>query len=210
MPNFIALLLALACAPALAAEVALVGIIGDKAAVLAIDGGDPKTVKAGQSWKGITVLSIEKDRAVVEVDGKRRVLQQGQHYRAAAVPSDRPSVTLAADTRGHFLAEGTVNDVPVRFLVDTGATTVVLPAGDAKRLGLDYRKGERGMMSTASGPASVYGVKLDRIRIGAIELNNVDAVVVEQGLSIALLGMSFLNRVEMQRDGGTMTLIRRF
>ena len=203
-------MLALACAQALAADVALVGVIGDKAAVLAIDGGDPKTVKAGQTWKGITVHSVEKDRAVVEIDGKQRVLQQGQHYRAAAVPSDRPSVTLAADARGHFLAEAVVNDVPVRFLVDTGATTVVLPAGDAKRLGLDYRKGERGMMSTASGPANVYGVKLDRIRIGAIELNNVDAVVVEQGLTIALLGMSFLNRVEMQRDGGTMTLIRRF
>ena len=210
MPNFIALLLALACAPALAGDVALVGIIGDKAAVLAIDGGDPKTVKAGQSWKGITVLSVERDRALVEIEGKRRLLQQGQHYRAAVVPSDRPSVTLAADTRGHFVAEGIVNEVPVRFLVDTGATTVVLPASDAKRLALDYRKGERGMMSTASGPAGVYGIKLDRVRIGAIELNNVDAVVVEQGLAIALLGMSFLNRVEMQRDGSTMTLTRRF
>jgi aspartyl protease family protein len=66
------------------------------------------------------------------------------------------------------------------------------------------------MMSTASGPAGVYGIKLDRVRIGAIELNNVDAVVVEQGLAIALLGMTFLNRVEMQRDGSTMTLTRRF
>ena len=91
MPNFIALLLLLACAPALAGEVALVGVIGDKAAVLAIDGGDPKTVKTGQTWKGITVHSVEKDRAVVEIDGKQRVLQQGQHYRAAALPSVLPA-----------------------------------------------------------------------------------------------------------------------
>lgn len=67
MPNFIALLLLLACTPALALEVALVGMIGDKAAVLAVDGGNPKTVKVGQTWQGITVLSVEKDRATVQI-----------------------------------------------------------------------------------------------------------------------------------------------
>lgn len=210
MPNFIALLLALACAQAVAADVALIGVIGDKAAVLAIDGGDPKTVKVGQSWKGVTVYSVERDRAIVEIEGKKRVLQQGQHYRTAAAPGSRPSVKLAADTRGHFVTDGAINDVPVRFLVDTGATMVALPAGDAQRLGLDYRKGEQGLMSTAAGPTNAYRVKLDRVRIGTIELTNIDAVVIEQGLGIALLGMSFLNRVEMQRDGATMTLIRRF
>jgi aspartyl protease family protein len=210
MPNFIALCLAFAMAPAFAADVALVGIIGDKAAVIAIDGGDPKTVKVGQTWKGVTVHAVERDRATVEIDGKKRILQQGQHYRTAANPDERVSAKIAADTRGHFITEGAINGVPVRFLVDTGATMVVLPAADALRLGLDYRKGEQGIMNTANGPASAYSVKFDRIRIGAIELANVEGVVIEQGLGVALLGMSFLNRVEMQRDGGTMTLIRRF
>jgi aspartyl protease family protein len=53
-------------------------------------------------------------------------------------------------------------------------------------------------------------VRLDRVRLGDIELAGVDGVVIEQGLDIALLGMSFLNRVEMKREGQTMTLIRRF
>jgi aspartyl protease family protein len=66
------------------------------------------------------------------------------------------------------------------------------------------------MINTANGAAPAYAVQLDRVRIGAIELNNVEAVVVEAGLPIALLGMSFLNRVEMRRDGEAMTLIRRF
>src|SRR5712691_2167803 len=136
MPNIIALLLLLACTPALAGEVALIGVIGDKAAVLAVDGGDPKTVKVGQTWNGITVHSVEKDRAVVEIEGKKRVLQQGQHYRADAPTASRESVRLAADPRGHFFTEGAINGVPVRFLVDTGATVVVLPAADALRLGL--------------------------------------------------------------------------
>jgi len=201
----------LACPPALAGEVALIGVIGDKAAVLAIDGGDPKTVKIGQRWNGVTVVAVEKERATVEIDGKRRVLVLGQHYRGATGASDRQSATLAADTRGHFFAEASVNDVPMRLVVDTGASLVVLSGADASRLGVDWREGPRRMMQTANGTTAGYLVKLDKVKVGGIELTNVEGMVLEQGLgAVGLLGMSFLNRVEMQRDGQTMTLIRRF
>jgi aspartyl protease family protein len=158
MPRIIALLACLACATAAAADVALIGVIGDSAAVLAVDGGEPKTVKLGQRWNGIAVLSVEKDRATVEIEGRTRTLLLGQHYRGAPVKSDRQHVTLAADARGHFVTEGTVNGNPVRFLVDTGATSVVLPGRDAERLGLDYRKGERGLNQTANGVVATYHV----------------------------------------------------
>lgn len=210
MAHIIALLLLLACGAATAADVALIGVIGDKAAVLAVDGGEPKTVKVGQAWKGIAVLSVERDRATVQIEGKKRVLMHGQHYRASAVSTDRQHVTLAADPRGHFVAEASVNGNPMRFLVDTGATTIALPALDAVRLGLDYRKGARGAAKTAGGVVPVYRVSLDSVKLGGIELTAVEAIVIEQGLDMALLGMSFLNRVEMKRDGQTMTLIRRF
>src|SRR3954465_14650145 len=124
MSNIIALLLWFTCGAACAAEIALIGVFGDKAAVLAIDGGDPKTVKVGQTWNGVSVLSVEKDRATVEFEGRKRVLVQGQHYRSAAARSDRELVTLAADSRGQFFTEGAVNGLPVRFIVDTGATAV--------------------------------------------------------------------------------------
>ena len=201
-----------AVAAAHAADVALIGVIGDKAAVLAIDGGDPKTVKVGQSWRGVTVLTVEKDQATVEVDGKKRLLQRGLHYRNAEASSvGAGKVLLAADTRGHFYIDGAVNRVPVRFLVDTGATMVSLPQRDAERLGIDYRSGRRGSSNTANGIATVYLVRVDTIRIGGIELHGVDALVHEgPGLEQALLGMSFLNRVNMQREGATMTLIQRF
>ena len=203
----------LACGAAAAAEVALIGVIGDKAAIVAVDGGDPKTIKVGQTWRGIFVVSVEKDRATLDIDGKRRVLQRGMHHRSgegAAPPGGRQTAVLAADSRGHFIAEGTVNGGHTRFLVDTGATAVSLPASDAVRLGLDYRRGQRISMQTANGVAPAYLTKLERIKIGDIELHNVDAVVVENGLHVALLGMTFLNRVEMKRDGHTMTLIRQF
>ncbi len=193
-----------------AADVALIGVIGDKAAVVAVDGGDPKTIKVGQKWNGISVLAVERGEATVEIDGKRRVLKIGQHYRSASASSDGQSVILAADPRGHFVSQGSINGSPVRFLVDTGATTVALPAAEAQRLGIDYRKGQRGFTNTAGGVVPVYRVRFDSVKLGAIELSGVDGIVIEQGLDIALLGMSFLNRVEMKRDGQTMVLIRRF
>jgi len=207
----IAVLLAVFAGCATAADIALVGVIGDKAAVISIDGGAPKTIRVGRSLSGISVIAVEGDRATLVIDGKRRVLMRGQH--AASVGDakpDRQSVTLAADTRGHFLADGAINGGSIRFLVDTGATAIAIPAGDAVRLGIDYRKGRRVMISTANGQAQAYLVKFDTVRVGGIELANVDGMVVEQGLSLALLGMSFLNRVQMQRDGHAMTLIRRF
>jgi aspartyl protease family protein len=167
-------------------------------------------VKVGQKWSGITVISVERSEATVEIDGKRRVLKMGQHYHAAAATADRQSVTLAADPRGHFITEGAINGNPVRFLVDTGASTVALPAADAVRLGIDYRKGRPALSSTAAGVVQIYVVTLDTVKLGPIELTRVEASVIEQGLEIALLGMSFLNRVEMKRDGDLMTLTRRF
>ncbi len=210
MARIIALLLTLAFACAARADVALVGLIGDKAAVLAVDGGEPKTVRVGQKWNAVTVISVERSQAIVEVDGKRRTLTIGQHYRTVDPRNDRQSVILAADPRGHFLSEGAVNGTPVRFLVDTGATTVALPAADAVRLGLDYRKGRAALTQTAAGVVPVYVITLDTVRLGGIELNSVEATVIERGLEVALLGMSFLNRVEMRREGHLMTLTRRF
>lgn len=192
------------------ADLALIGVIGDKAAVFSLEGGEPKAVKVGQKWNGITVLSVERGQATVEVDGKQRVLKIGQHYRSAATPGGRSKVTLAADGRGMFHAEGAINGLPVRFMVDTGATFVGMSASEATRLGIDFRKGRPVMMQTANGRVLNYLVKLDRVRLGDIELTGVEGVVGEQDMPFALLGMSFLNRLEMQRDGASMTLTRRF
>jgi aspartyl protease family protein len=215
MSRIIALLLAFAfafaCGQAGAADIALIGVVGDKAAVFAVDGGEPKAVKVGQKWSGITVISVERGQALIEIDGKPRTLKLGQHYRSSAVvASSREKVTLAADGRGMFYAEGAINGVPMRFMVDTGATYVGMSAADAVRLGLDFRKGRPVMMQTANGRVLNYLVSLDRVKLGSIELNGIEGVVGEQDMPFVLLGMSFLNRLEMQRDGSSMTLIRRF
>lgn len=193
-----------------AAEVALIGVFPGKAAVLSIDGGAPRTIRVGQQAGSVSVVSVAPDRAEIIVDGRRRTLALGQFAAAPGASGGRQSVTLAADAQGHFVADGAINGGVVRFLVDTGATAIAIPASDANRLRIDYRQGRRGTVHTANGPAAAYAVRFDTVRLGGLELHNVEGVVLEAGLPIALLGMSFLNRVEMKREGPTMTLVKRF
>jgi aspartyl protease family protein len=207
------LFLALCALPARGEEVSLVGVFGDKAAIVAIGAAAPKTLKVGERFGGVMLISVEKspERATVEIDGKRRVLVRGQTYSTSGGGGGgAQSVTLAVGAGGHFMADGQINGGAIRFLVDTGATAIAIPASDANRLRIDYRSGRRGTTQTAGGPTPVYLVRLDSVRVGGIELQNVEAIVIEQGLPIALLGNTFLNRMEMRREGQTMTLTRRY
>ena len=205
------LALALQVFPAAAAEVTLVGLIGSRAIVV-IDGGVPRTLAPGQrNGDGVVLLGTEKDAAQFEIDGKKRTLRMGQAYSAAVKRSSKQSVTLSPDQRGHFVTMGSINGGSVRFLVDTGATLVSLSAAEARRLGISYLQGQRGQMQTANGVAPVYRVKLDSVKLGDVEVNNVDAVVSDNDvMGLTLLGMSFLNRMEMKRDSQSMTLTKRY
>lgn len=87
---------------------------------------------------------------------------------------------------------------------------ISLGASDARRMGLDFNRGLKGVSQTANGQAAVSKIQLDTVRIGDVTLHNVDALIHQSEMPIALLGMSFLNRMEMQRDGNTMTLKKRF
>lgn len=207
--------LLLLCAPCLAAaaDIHVIALTSGKA-VVKINGGRTQTLSAGQvTPEGVKLVAATSESAVFEVGGKRRTLVAGEGGAIATVaaPIRGSSVTLIADGRGHFVTTGTVNGTSVRFLVDTGATSVVLSSADAKRVGIKYLDAPRTVSQTANGPVMVYRVKLDTLKVGDIEISNVDAIVAEgDRLPIALLGMSFLNRMEMRREGQTMTLISRF
>ncbi len=199
----------LVCTPAAATSLSVVGLFKDKA-VVSIDGGKPRMIAVGQTLAGVKLIAADSLSARFEVNGAPRTLGMGQSVASRAPQSERQSVTLAADARGHFVAAGSVNGYPLTFLVDTGATSVALGAADARRLGIDYKSGRAGTVGTAGGVVSAWYVTLNVVKVGGITLNQVDAVVVESGLAVPLLGMSFLNRMEMQRDGQTMTLTRRY
>src|SRR5882672_6399459 len=194
-----------------AADVSVIGLFPGKAVVV-IDGGAPRVLSVGQKpVEGVTLISTDRESATFVIDGQKRTLSIGQHQAGPAPAPSNQSATLTADARGHFVVDGQINGGAMRFLVDTGATAISLSSADATRLGIDYRKGQPGSMGTANGTVAAYRVKLDTVRVGDIVVNNIDAAVIEGNeMPFALLGMSFLNRMEMKREGQTMVLIRRF
>jgi aspartyl protease family protein len=194
---------------AVAQDVGLAAIMGSKA-VLIVNGGEPRSVRVGESLDGVRLVAIQGDQAVIEIGGKKRPLRVGQHAVGTPGPDGSGKITLTADGQGHFFTTGSVNGTSVRFLVDTGATMISLGAADARRIGLDPNRGVKGLTNTANGQAVVTKVQLDTVRIGDVSLHNVDALIHQTDMPMALLGMSFLNRMEMQRDGSTMTLKKRF
>jgi aspartyl protease family protein len=197
--------------PAAATEVNVIGLFKGKAVVV-IGSAAPRMLSEGErSPEGVLLVAADSKSATLEFDGKRQVLELGQHAESPALTGARQSVTLAADDNGQFLAEGRVNGSRVRFLVDTGATLVTLPAAEARRLGIDYKHGDRAVSQTANGRMIVYRVRLDSVAVGPMTLLSVDAVVPDTpGLEIALLGMSFLGRTEMRREGANLTLTKRY
>lgn len=196
-----------------AADIAITALFNGKAVVV-VDGGKPRTLSVGQSTPdGLKLLSASSESAVIEYAGQRQTLTTGQGTRlgAAAPTGGSGQTTLLADSRGHFITTGSINGMSVRFMVDTGASSIALSTAEARRLGINYLAGRRGQASTANGVVPMYLVKLDNVRVGDITLNNVEGSVLESaGLNYALLGMSFLNRTQMTRDGDRLTLTRRY
>jgi aspartyl protease family protein len=199
----------LACTAAWATSVSVMGLFKGKA-IVSIDGGKSRILSAGQTVQGVKLLAADSDGASFDVDGKRRTLGMGQSFAGGTATAERQSVSLTADARGHFAAAGSLNGYPMSFLVDTGATTIAINAAEARRIGLDYKAGQAVGVGTAAGMVRAWRVKFNTVKVGSITLNQVDGMVVESGLNMPLLGMSFLNRMEMKRDGQTMTLTQRY
>ncbi len=214
MQALLALLLAVALSgPALAQTVALQGMLGNRA-LLIVDGATPKAVPPGESHQGVRVVSTSGDEAVLEINGKRHTMRVGD---APASVGGRGGggprgsrIVLTAGTGGHFMTLGAINGRTVQFMVDTGATMIAMGAADADRMGLNYRSGQQGQLSTANGVVTAWKVRLDSVRIGDVEVHGVDAVVAPQAMPYILLGNSFLTRFQMRRDNDQLVLERRY
>ncbi|MEL6245409.1 MAG: TIGR02281 family clan AA aspartic protease [Pseudomonadota bacterium] len=119
---------------------------------------------------------------------------------SSAAPADTGKITNAAilkrENDGHFWAQADVEGTSVKFMVDTGASTVALTYRDAQRLGLKPETLDfRWSISTAGGETKGASVLLDSIRIGQVEVQNVEAMVLDQNLEQSLLGMTFLGEL---------------
>ena len=169
-----------------------------------------------KSHKRISLVSANSDEAVVSLDGETFVLTPSSVAAPVYSESSGPTVdrskplTLWADSSGFFFANGKINNRSVRFLVDTGANTVTFSSRDADRLGLNYKKGEDGYATTASGITPIKSFKVTEVSIEHIQMFNVRVTVIPGNFpDVPLLGGSFLNKLSMVREGRKMELTKR-
>lgn len=211
-----ALLFVLAAAVAGTAQaqtVTLNGALGTQQALLVID-GQPQAVPVGATVRGVKLLSLSATQAEVEAAGVRRTLTLGagpvRVSGGGGGNSGAREIVLTAGPGGHFLTTGQINGRAAQFMVDTGATMVALGQADADRMGIDYRSSSRrGFAETANGRVPTYAVTLTSVRVGDVEVANVEAMILPASMPHVLLGNSFLTRFQMKRENDVLRLEKR-
>lgn len=194
-----------------AADIEVVGLFNGKAMV-SINSSPAKVISVGQTVQSVKLISASSSGAVFEVDGKKQNLGMGQSISTSAGYSgSKPTIKLTADGGGHFNSGGSINGRSVRFLVDTGATTVAISTRTAQAMGIDLRKARMGAAATASGVVRSYNITFDNVKVGDISLNFVEGTILD-GMpdDQALLGNSFLSRLDMKREGTVLTLTKNY
>ncbi len=203
----LALAMVFATAAPAAESVRVMALFPGKAMV-EVDGTN-RLLKVGKrSPEGLLLISSDSREAVIEMDGQRQSYQVGARFGGSFSPGKKREVRIVRNNHGSYTTVGSVNGRSVNMMLDTGASSVAMSSREAKRLGIQYwLTGEKTVVSTASGFANAYRVTLDRVQVGAISLDKVEAMVVEgDGPLEVLLGMSFLNRIDMNNDGNVMLL----
>jgi aspartyl protease family protein len=177
-------------------------------AMLEIDGRE-RLLRAGQaSPEGVTLVSADQHEAVVEVGGRRETLTFGTSVGGSFAAPETREVKIYRNAKGAYTTVGSINGRTVDIMVDTGASAIAMSATEARRLGISYRlDGDPVGVTTASGTVPGHRVTLDRVSVGEITVRNVDALVIPGDLpEQVLLGLTFLNRVEMRQEGAEMVL----
>jgi aspartyl protease family protein len=180
-------------------------------AVVMID-GQRRTLAIGDtSPEGVKLLSANSEKAILEIEGEQKEYVPGS---SISYNFEKPEILeekIFANDRGMFLSIGSINGRSVRFLVDTGATSVAMNRTQAKKLGIRYRiDGESTVSSTASGFVRSYRVRLKSVSLGKIKRRNVEAMVIDGNHpGPILLGMSFLKGLKIEKSGNALLLKQR-
>ncbi len=179
--------------------------------VLLID-GDMTTLKTGEkSLQGIKLISSSTQLAILEINGEQKSYRMGTTINTHFTKRETLIEQIIIDKYGMFRAYGSINGQSVKFLIDTGASSVAISARDARKLGIQYRlAGRETRVNTASGTAKAWAIKLKKVRLGKLVEHNIEGVVVDGDYpSQVLLGMTFLNRMKVEKEGNKMIISRK-
>lgn len=197
--------------PVLATEITVLGLFRNKV-ILKIDGKQRILTLGKASLEGVLLISSNSDEAILEINGVRNSYRLGNHIGSSFKRDEQPEVSIYKDESGMFRVIGTINNFPVNFLVDTGASHIAMNRNEAKRLGIDFRQfGKRGRAQTANGIVNTWNITLDKVKVGDVMIRNVRAFVNDSDSPhMVLLGMSFLGQLEMSHEGTRLKLKKKF
>ncbi len=174
-------------------------------------GDKQKIVSAGEEFEGILLESASGRGAVVVIDGRRAKLGLNQSIAGNFKKPERSTMRIYPDPLGMYYVRGSINGLPTRFLVDTGATYVTLSGKKARQLKIDYRQGIESSAQTAASVVRVWQVELDSVEIGGILVRDVDATVIPGNQPFeVLLGNSFLRHTKIQQAGSVLQIEKRY
>lgn len=178
------------------------------AAMLKIQ-GQSKMLKVGQSFAGVTLLAATSEVAVIEINGKRQEVVVSQRITGNYQTPTERRVRIPRDSQMQYQSQAEINGRRVKILVDTGANVVAMNSIQASSLNIDYQSGVPSRVTTAAGVVDAWMVTLDSVSVGGIRVNSVQASVIEGGHpTTILLGMTFLQHVEMHESDGILLLTR--
>ena len=188
-------------------DIVLQGLFTGKA-VVSID-GQRRIVAIGETTpEGIKLVAADTNQATLEIDGQQKSYKLGSSVSLNFAQAKSVEEKVFANNRGMFMSVGSINGQSVRFLVDTGATSIAMNTTQAKRLGVRYEtEGQISTASTASGFVKAYRVHLKTVSLGKIKRRNIEAMVIDgEHPGPILLGMSFLGSLEVEKAGNALTL----
>ena len=175
--------------------------------------GTRRTLAVGDtSPEGIRVVAADSKVAVLEIDGEQKTYPLGNSITMSYQKPKSVKEQIFVNSHGMYKTHGSINGQSVRFLVDTGASSVAMSEVAAKRLGIAYRlDGRPTRASTASGVAKAWQVKLKTITVGSLKQRQIDALVIEGNHpGEILLGMTFLEGLKVEKEAGVMTLEQKY
>ncbi len=192
-------------------NIAVMGLFRDKAVLLI--NGERRILTVGErAAEGVKLISADSKQAVIEVGGKRYTHTLGSQISTSFAKGSTKRVSIYRNPRGMFTTVGSINGLPVNFLIDTGASAIAMGTFEARRLGLNYKiEGTEIVVRTASGLSNAYAVKLNTVKLGDIVQRNVEAFVIDNDEpDTVLLGMSYLGQLNIVNEGAVMHLEQRY
>ncbi len=191
-------------------QVVAVGLF-EGAALLRVNGLQ-RLVRSGDTFEGVLVEEADPHSVVVSQAGVKEELTLSGHIATSFTPPTRRQWSIPANSQRQYITSVTINGRRTMGMIDTGANVVAMSSQTAERIGLDYQElGREGVATTASGQVKAWHFKLERLNVGGLDTGYLDTTVIEGAYpEMVLLGMSFLEKIDMRETSGVLHLYQKY